>query len=136
MPQFESHDDAAARRAQAAKEQNARDKADRQRAHKVDPSVETAPAAQDPDLLKQQEEGNAEIRELREKHHKGESHAEKAKAQREGEVDAKIEQRKAEMERQYDAIENPPPPTYGTNPTNITSPGSHLPDPEIGEGEP
>jgi hypothetical protein len=100
-------------------------------------NVDTA-STLDPDEQAQQDAGNKEIQDLRHKHHKEKSgSSDEAKAQRLGEVDARFEQRKAEMERQHESTVHPPPQVPATNPSNITSPATHIDiDTTMGEGEP
>lgn len=85
-----------------------------------------------------QEAGNAELKALREKSHKGQlSVAELAKETRLNEQKARFEQRKAEMKRLDEETNNPPPQRPATNPSNVTSPATHIPiDVSINEGEP
>lgn len=86
-----------------------------------------------------QEKGNAELHALRDKMHKGElSAADQALEQRLTAQKARFDERKAEMKRMEEQINNPPVPQVpATNPSNITSPATHLPvDTTMGEGEP
>jgi hypothetical protein len=110
------------------------------KAHKAHKGHKKADLPEDAsEVAKVQAEGNAAISDMRDSMHPEDESLLGSDEQQAAELDAGYKQRLAEMQGKKDALAKGSNPKDMTNPTNITSPATHLHGPQpqpVDEGEP